>query len=150
MNSFVLRWFDLKAQVKPISPVFHRLFFPPPPCPSTKSKLTPRHSDRWIPANLVRRFVLKYQRPAGGSEHSSVCLCCADLCLPFPSSIFLLLVFYLCLSLHPSLPHFLSQHLYLSTVCLFSWLEGRVGGGEFGSNPRYHISDHISSPNEAC
>lgn len=56
-------------------------------CPS---ELTPHRTDQWIPANSVRRFVLKYQCPAGDSSHSSVCLCCRF--LP-PSILFSLTVF---------------------------------------------------------
>lgn len=87
-----------------------------PPLPS--SKLTPPNTDRWIPANSVRRFVLKYQCPAGDSQHASICFCFTDPCL-LP---------HLFLS-SASVAHFhpLSIHLILSVlfplfilVCLFS------------------------------
>lgn len=109
-------------------------FFPPSPpiSPSPRSKLMPHDTDRWIPANRVRRFVLKYQRPAGDSYHSSVCLCCPDLCLSFsssPSSISLLLIFNLCPSV-PSLPSLLfslSISISPQCVCFPGYKKGGVG-----------------------
>lgn len=100
------------------------LFFSPPASPSPRSKLMPHNTDRWIAGNRVRRFVLKYQRPAGDSEHSSVCLC---LSFSLPPS----LRCSFSTSVHPSfptyLPPFLSLHLYLFTVCLLYRQEGGVG-----------------------
>lgn len=120
-----------KAHAKLMSPLFY-LLFSPPHSPSPQSKLMPHNTDRWIPANRVRRFVLKYQRPAGDSYHSSVCLCCADLCLSFsvlfPPSLWC----SFSTSVHSPAPSYLPPFLFLcisispQCVCFPGWREGRV------------------------
>ncbi len=118
-----------KAHAKLISPLFS-LVFSPPPSPSPQSKLTPHNTDRWIPANRVRRFVLKYQRPAGDSYHSSVCLWCADLCLSFSLLLPQSLHCSFSTSVHPSFPPYLPPFLPLcisispQCVCFPGWRKG--------------------------
>lgn len=94
-------------------------------------KLNPHNRDRWLPPNHVRRIVLKYQCSAGESWCSSVCPCLRD--QTSLASIFLLL------SLSLSQPLFFCSPLSLN---LFVFKAQGIG-----PNPRYHISDHISSRN---
>lgn len=99
---------DVSSEASLISPP---VFFSSPSL-SPRFKLMPHNTDQWIPANRVRHFVLKYQHPAGGSWHSSVCLSFSSL--------------FLCCSFCTSVPPFFSLPLRfcLSSVCLLYWVEG--------------------------
>lgn len=103
----------------PSSPSIH-------PFPLT-CKLNPHNRDRWLSPNRVRRIVLKYQRSAG---ESWVLFCLSPL---KRSDLFSF--------------HFLSlsQARFLCSPLFLKLFVFKAQG--IGPNPRYHISDHISSRN---
>ncbi len=107
-----------------------------PSSPSTHpflltSKLNPHNRDRWLPPNRVRHIVLKYQRSAGEYWCSSVCPCLRDQTPLAPT--------------FPSLSLSLSLFLILGSPFSLNLFVFKAQG--IGPNPRYHISDHISSRN---